>query len=390
MSREIKGAFFAALLPLLLVPGLSRAEDTVRLSVTAGATYDTNVLLLPEKEKPACNFRLNVSKCGGDYVLSLSPQIELMHEYRRFNIDLQYRPTGNFYLGHPHLDYISHTASASVNGELSERTRYFLKDAYIYTMESLQATTTGIQTRRGAAWSNAAALGGDHDITPRSNIGLSLSDDIVWLKFPGTVSSRTDSAGLTDTYKATEKVSIRETYAFTNIYFASGFNKNIESHSLSAGVNYRATPSLVLDVSGGMFYTPETSRYNWIGSVNVSKTFQRSALTAGYSRGLGVTGLAAEESVNQSATLQWSYTVTDKFDIGVSGNYARSKTIPQTTVDVSSYTAGLTGSWRPALWATVSAGLTHFQQWAKGQNAEAFGRSTVFVNLTVVPFERRF
>ncbi len=392
MSLKIKGALVASLLPVLFAPGLAAAGDsTVTLSMMTGAMYDTNVELVPESMHHEC-FRLDASKCGGDYVLTLSPRIDLMNEQKNYSLDFQYSPTGYAYLGHPNLDYVSQLASAAVTGAISPRTRFFLRDTYTYTMESLLATTTGIQTARGAIVSNVAAVGGDHDATAKSNVAVSASDAEVWYRFPGTVSSRTDNAAVTDSYKMTDNLSVRGTYSFMNIYFDSGSNTNIQNHTVSAGFTYSATPTVVLDVSAGAFYSPDIGQYNWVGSASISKTFQASTWTASYSRGVVPTGLVAEEAINQTYTLAWTYSMTSDFDIGVSGDYAKNKTIPQTVLDVTSYDARLGGTWRINSWATLAAGVTHFDQWSKGGTlaGEAFSRSTIFANLTLIPLERRF
>lgn len=358
------------------------ASTTLTESISAGFRYDTNARIQPEGEI-----------VDEDYILVISPQLELLQEWERTRLTGAYRLAASYYFMNPDLNNLAHTASVGMNTALSQTTDLSVNDRFAYTKESLEATLTGIERGRASTTSNAFSVSLGHSFTSNTTGTVSLSDTIYRYEGATVNNTRTDTATVGIGYSATYRTSLSASYGFTNIrYNAYGDVTNFTSHSFQAGLGYQPSPSTQLNLSGGFVYTPSitTTKRDWIASVSATKTFEKASFDLGYSRGMTDTsGLVNELNIHETYSARAGYRLSNSFDLAVLGDYSQNHTTPSSTVDLTSYDAGVNGSWRPYSWLTVNAGYTHFEQTSHGLIGSDFKRDNIFVNITATT-SRRF
>lgn len=358
------------------------ADLTLTESVSAGFRYTNNATVQPEGQL-----------VDEDFVMVISPQLELVNVRGRISLTGSYRLSASYYFKNPELNSLAHTASAGMNATLSQSTNLSVNDRFSYTKESLEDTITGIQRERGSTTSNAISIGLGHAFTSRTTGSISLSDTIYRYEGATVNTTRTDTASVGVGYAATERTSLSTSYGLTNIsYDSSAGVNNFTIHSLQAGFGYQFSPSAQLSLSAGAVYTPtiDTRRTDWIASGTATKTFERTSVTLGYSRGMTDTsGLVNQLNIHETYSLAAGHKLTDTVDISLSGNYSKNHTTPVSTIDLTSYGAGVSGSWHPYSWMSVSAGYNHFEQESHGVIGSDFVRDSISVNITATT-SRRF
>ena len=375
--------YLGAIFSFLAMSGSANSGDlTLTESISGGFRYDNNVRVQPEGQ---------VS--DEDFVTVISPQLQLASEHERIQLTGAYALSASFYFANPDLNNLAHSVNAGINMTLSPSTSLSFNDRIGYSRDSLEATLTGIQRERTSTLSNAFSVGFAHAFTARTSGSISLSDTMYrYESAAATTTTRTDSASVGIGFTATQRTSLFASYGFTNINYdtSTGVN-NFLIHSLQAGFGYQISPSIQLNLSGGTVYTPTiaTSRTDWIASGAITKSFERSSLNFGYVRNMTDTsGLVSELNIHDTYTLGVGHKLTDKVDIALEGNYSTNRTTPSSTLDLESYSAGISGSWRPYSWMTVSLGYNHFEQVSHGIIGSDFKRDNIFLNFTATRSRR--
>jgi len=350
--------------------------------LSAGIRYDNNVRILPEGRQ-----------LDEDLVMVISPQIELVNDRDWVRLRGAYSPSASFYFKNSDLNNLAHSASVGMDMNLSQSTDFSLNDRFGYTKDSLEAALTGIQRERASTTSNALTLGLGHAFTPSTSGSVSLSDTIYRHKGATISTTRTNSASVGVGHSVTERTSLSMSGGFSNIRYDSSTGvDNFTILSLQTGFGYRFSPSAQLTLSAGSVYTPtlDTSRTDWIASATASKDFERTSFSLGYTRNMSdTTGLVSQLNVHETYSLNASRKITDTIDLSLSGSYSMNRTTPLSTVDLTSYGAGLSASWRPYSWLSVNTGYSHFEQVSRGIIGNDFKRDNIFMNFTVTR-SRRF
>lgn len=353
-----------------------RGALTVRPSLTIVESYDSNPYNRNESVK-------------SDFVTKIIPRIGFQMERIGFDMSAFYKFDSRFYTRNPELNDTSHKANIGMNMEVSKNSSLGFGDTFTFTQESREAVETGIQTQRTDIIYNTVFINAGYTFTPRSSINARLSDSIIEFKDQALIDTRTDSAALTARYKLTPERSLNTTYTYTNFSFDT--NANIETHSLQLGLADRISPALSFNISSGVVYTPEIDdRYDWTARAGIEKTFQSSSISLGYTHGVtNTSGLSDKINVNDRAYLGWSFFLSRSFNVTVSGSYYKNRSEPETSVDTSSYTAGVDAVWQAYKWMRVGTGYSHFQQWARDSLGEDIKSDQVSVNISIVPTEWR-
>lgn len=355
----------------------------VRTSVSTEFKYDSNTLSSGQSQNPT-----------EDYVVKLAPQIEVINQRRAFTLGGKYIPTGYYYLENPQMNTLGHFASIDMKVQPSEKTTFSASDALRYTKESREALMTGIQTKRMGILTNDFSLNMAHDLSRVVSVAVKLADTVLKFEKPDAIDSRTDTADITGSFKATEKTTLTAGYSFTRYSFsASPKDSHIDSQTVRLGLNSRLSPTFEVSISGGATYFSSVSN-DWVGNVKLRKTFENSSVSMGYSRTTSNTaGFTRLLNINETYSLRMDHAVTKTANIGIHGSYSNNLTKPE-IMHLTSYEAGINGSWQAYSWMTVSAGYSHFQQWDNASPGDDTGddirRDQVFVNVTATPSEWRF
>ncbi len=367
---------------VLWCPHRAHGEMSLQPSLRIEERYDTNFFSEGSASNPEDTF-----------VTTTTPSLRLSYTRQHFSFDVSYSH---------HFRYLTRTSETTDDGEnrsslaldlpLSVRTTFSVSDAFSFVEDSVTASDdapgAGIQTERTERIANTFSLGLNHAFTPRTTARLTLTDSSVTFLDSSLIDSRRDSADLVTTHQLMDKTSINMSYGYSLFTFDNaGGEENTESHSLSFGISERVSPTFSLSLSGGASYTLGIEDdYNAIGQASLSKEFQQSSFSLGYSRGVADTsGLAAETSINDTFSVRWSYAASSSVNFGIYGAFSKNQSKATENVDTDSYSAGLDSKWRPYSWLTLGVGYSHLQQWADGTLGTDLSRDQASVTITATP-----
>lgn len=379
-SRKIAAMAIMAL--SVCLPAGAGADVAVRPSVTTGIRYDNNATISAADEDKK-----------EDFIVTLSPQFDIVNDRQKIVLGLTYRATGMYYLKDPQLNTITHFVAADMKAEYSQSTKFGFSDSFSYLRQSLLSSQTNIQTGRYNILANTAALRMDHEFTPKASMTASISDNVLKYEDPTAYDSRTDSAGVTAVYRITPSTSMDAGYVFTHYSFVpSGDTNGIRTHTLKLGLTEHFSPSLTFNLSGAVVHEENSggNDYDWEAGASVTKAFMKSTLSGGYARTVSTTsGLTNTLGINETYSLSYDYRTSDRSDVLLYGAYSTNRTEPA-SVDLASYNAGIKLAYQIRSWLTIGAGYDHFDQRSHGSVGTDVRREQVYVSATVTPQEWRF
>lgn len=324
---------------------------------------------------------------GEDYVSVLAPQIEFISEGPKTRLNALYRLTGSYYLSNDHLNHLSHEAEAGANTQLSASTRLQAAYHFRYTEESREATTMNIQTSRTGIYSHTATLGATHVFTSKISAALNASESLLEFDDPALVDTRTDAAGLTASYILSERTTLGSTYSFTNMAFDTG--TDVQTHAVDASVDHRYSPTLELNASAGVVFS-ESGDADWQAAAGIVKTLPKGSFSASYARGVtNSSGLTDQININDFFSAVLSHSISERLSLGLSASYSINKSSPERTVDLRSYQAGVSASWRARNWLTLGAAYSYYNQDSQNSLALDSERNTVSLTFVIEPYEYR-
>lgn len=369
---------------LFLPEAVSAAGYTLTQSVSAELIYESNANLAPNNEKPSSDFSLRIS-----------PVIELIKESERVRLKGAYMPTGSIYFREHNLNVITHAFNAEARADLSDNNTLTVTDALSFRKDSAgEVGAPTLQLRRANIFSNVAGLGVTHRFTPLTSIGLNVSEGFFQVQdSAGITKTWTDSAAASLSFGVTDNTSMNAGYTFTNYRFYSpAGHSSIDSHSGTLGISHHFPYSLDVMLSTGVAYMPKVSdHYVALAGVTVKKSFQASALTLDYSRGLTIsTGLTSLPDETNRYAISWDSVLTQNSDISLLGTYTSHRTVPLAVVYINQYGAALTARWHLSSKTTLGCGYSFLTQVSKGTAGDDFRRNNVFVSVTYIPYEGRF
>ncbi|HZC81155.1 MAG TPA: outer membrane beta-barrel protein, partial [Nitrospiraceae bacterium] len=183
-------------------------------------------------------------------------------------------------------------------------------------------------------------------------------------------------------------------YALTPItmllsdYFYNRFSFHgdgtLETHTADVGARQQYREDLTVDGRVGGTYLPSTDRLTPTFNVGVIKKFSATEVSGRYLRSVTNSGgLAPLVSVQNVVQLLVTHHLTPTFTATLAGNYATTKTIGVSTVDLKSYSVipGLT--YALTRWATLFASYSYFKQDVAGQVGFSLNRTQATIGLTV-------
>lgn len=368
---------------IFLAPELSAAAGTtLRQSLLTEIRYDSNARIAPEGQTQA-----------DDMVFILVPSFEAVNSRGRTTLSANYSPMGYYYLKNSDINTISHDGTISLDYSHSPRSSFHVSDSITYSEESLDTTLIGLQNERSAIFNNIFTIGASHRLTTKTGVALSLSDTIVDFDAPASTDSRTDSASFSLSYQATPETALTGSYSYSYASFErpSNASSHYETQSIMAGFTSLFRNNLQFSLNGGVVLaTSLENQFDWIASTELRKNFQRSSVNFNYARATtSSTGLTDQINLNDRFYAEWNYQFASNKGIKFSGSYTWNHTEPVSLLDTVSVSMGVSGSWRPYDWLSLSTGYTHFEQDSNGPLGEDLTRDHFFINATIATYERR-
>lgn len=359
-------------------------------SLSGGVTYDSNAFLRSESAN---------QEVGGDLIFTLTPQVAVENEGRRVNFRGAYSITGAYYLLNPETNSIGHSANAGVEATVTRKTVVTLRDYFRYSKESMGATALGIRTEERDVIYNDLSLDINQVFTSKTTADLQLASNLIKFRDPMFIDTRTDRVSGTLNYEVSELTAFSLAYTYSVVSFESeSTSPPIYNHAAELGMSRRLTPTLEMNLTGGAMYrtgdvenSSETeSQLDWIGHLDIVKTFAASTLNIGYTRYITTTsGLTDSEGITERYVARYTRPLTAKSDIAVFGEYTNHYSKPESVLDIQSLSAGINSGRRINKWLTMSVGFNHFQQFSRGAVGNDISSERVFLNFTAVPEMRK-
>ena len=329
-----------------------------------------------------------------DFVTEISPQIAVRSIATRNQYSASYRLHSRHYSRYRERDYISHTANIGMSSQLSQSTSLSLGDTYIFTPDSQEASTVGIQTPRNNIVSNSAFVMMQRTFSSGSSVSLNLSNSTQDFEDQSLFDTRSDSASLSGSYGYSLKTSITMSYAYTKNHYrtAIGGESFTETHSSQLGISNQLSAGSSISVSGGVVYTDDFDEAaTWTASANYAKAFLATSFSMNYSRSVAnSSGLTNEINISDNVSMNLNHTFGRTFSANMGGNLIKNRSEPSNSVDRTSYSANAGFAWQPLEWLAFDASYTHFQQWVEDALGDNMSRDQVFIGLTATPDELRF
>lgn len=382
MCHRAKTAFFAAAVALetVLLAGAGLGAETVfRQSVKAEMRYDSNSGIEPASLRPE-----------SDYVFTLFPRFDLSRDDGRVKLALFYRPGGSFYFRNPDLNTVSHFAGIETDLMVSETTGLKASDRFNYTKDMSEADPNAVQTMRAGTTTNEIKAELTHEPGPGLSAKAVLSRRTLNFENSALVGTQVDGFGLSAGKAVSKGLTLNANYMFNDFSFDTG--RSSESHTLLAGFEAGITRDTNLNASAGAVFSPgaDRGRYDFSAAAELTSAFKKSSLALGYSRSVSnSSGLVDLMNLNSRYTFRYSYNLSGETGMTFAGGYSRALSRPDAVIDITSYDADLSISWRPSDRLSASAGYRRSEQRSHGTIGTDMGRGNIFVSLDFVPFERR-
>ena len=363
------------------VPTGALSEVLIDPSITITESYNSNPLS-----------RSKGQNVDDDYITTVTPQIRVTSKGKGYNLNVFYKMNSTSYHEDPANNDISHIAGAGIAADITKRTSIDFNETYRATKDALSAIDEGIQTSREDVTYNNVSLDIDHILSPETSVTLGAALRRSDFANPELFDTGTETASIGAAYRSSEKRSTTITYIFSNYSFdiAGGIN-HTETHTLRAGLEEAISPTLTLDLSGGLVYTPDIPEdYDWTASANLTKTLKKTTATIGYSRSISnSSGLSREINVKDRVDTALTRSLSQSLSLSLSGAFTKTRSKPSGAVDLYSYSADLGVSWQPYQWMATGIGYSKFKQLSDGSPSLSIDRDRVYLSLTLTPWQWR-
>ena len=363
------------------VPTAALSEVLISPSITMRESYNSNPLS-----------RSKGQNVDDDYITTVTPQIRVTSKQKDYQLNVSYQMNSTYYHEEPANNDISHLAGAGISADITKRTSISLNDTFRATKDSLSAIDEGIQTSRDDITHNTVNLDIVHRLGPATSLTLDAAFSRSDFDDPALTDTMTDTASMGMNYRLNEKRSTSLTYSFSNYSFdTAGSEKHTETQTLRAGLTEQFSPTLSIELSGGIVYTPNLSdKLDWTARADLAKTLKKTTANLGYKRSVSnSSGLSEEISFNDSVEVGLSHALSESINTAISGALTKSRSKPSGTIDLDSYSAALSVSWRPYPWMTTGIGYSKFKQLSAGVSASTIDRDQVYITLTLTPQQWR-
>jgi hypothetical protein len=311
-----------------------------------------------------------------DFITSFTPALRLYANGPAYQLSAGYSFSADLYARHSDL------SSALARQNLFARGFYRLtpgltvtaSDAFAYDRNSNTLSSLNFLAGSQAYWTNHFSPGVSWQMTPRNNLTLSATYDLLRYTETGNgVDSDTYGFQANLTHAFTQRFSGVVGYAFT--YLDLRGEQDSTTHSPTVGFNYALTQTLTATVRGGAsitqlggdtFVTPT-------GAVTLVQVFSFGTASLAYQRGISVAGGfgGTNDTQTVSGTLTLPFLLQGLF-IVLRPSYNESESLSSTetrSVDVKSVTLYLGATYQIARYVTAFGGYTFFWQRTGGSSA---------------------
>lgn len=376
--------YYFILISIFIVENTAKCEVIVSPEITVSEQYDNNAN--------------NVSTEGEkkeDFRTSMSAEIRAINERKSLFLSGGYKVSTNFYTRDQNLNYVNHDVDVNFNSisKVAEKTSLSASDTFLYETNTLEISDSLESTERTDIMNNAISLGLNHLVNQKTSIEVGLSERRKYYEDSSYFDNRTDSVTLSSGYQWSNKRQFSASYNYSCYRWDGPVDRDtMKSHSFNLSINEDISPTMSLRISGGISHTEEISSGNeWIASVWLDKNLAASSLKISYSRDVNnSSGLTDEITITERVLMKWQKSLTESFNVALSGSYAENRSEPSSDLDASSYRLRIGCGWSLKSWMKIAFGFNRFEQDSETSAAEDITSTKLFISLTATPAGWRF
>ena len=366
--------------------GVVCAELRVTPSLMVSERYDNNI------------FYSRTAKVE-DFATDVAPRLLITSEGRAVDVLANLGAIWTQYAKNPKLSYFSSQGGLALKADtLTGRAvrglgltvtenYYYTKDFPVFApLGGLNPIATGgIQTSRVTTFGNVAGATASYVLSPRAKVFGGYTNSRVQFSGGTTplVSSMTDVLTGGTEYALTRSTTLLSGYQYQRFSFRG--DGTVETHGADVGARQQYREDLTVDGRVGGTYLPSSDRLAYNFNVGFIKKFPTTDVSARYLRAVTNTGglapLVAAQNVGQFVV---THRLTPVFTATLAGNYATTKSLGSSAVDLKTYSVipGLT--YALTRWATLFASCSYFKQDATaGSVGFSVNRTGATVGVTV-------
>jgi len=372
--------FFLALCGLFITTA-AIAETTLNPSLAINERFETNPLHASRGQK------------NDDFITTITPEISLTQSWKTLKITGMYHAGIEIFAQSDENNQVAHFAALLMTASLGKKTELKAGDeaSRSENVFDIAAVAAGnVQIKRTTTIYNHLYVGIKHDISERLAVNILAEDSDLEFDDPAQIDTRTESVSTGFDYALKGTWKTGSTYRYDRFSFNREDLGNAELHFLSLRLAGKPYPTLTLNLSGGGVYSQDTdSKANWIADGSITKEFKKLALTANYSRTITQSvGLTNDVTIGNVVSATITSDLTDKLGLIITGNYGKSRSELNSTLDTKSYGGGISGAYKFRPWASLDFGYTYFKQLAADSSAaNDILDNSVFLNLILTPRE---
>ena len=362
----------------LLAPPARRGPVTLTPSISISEEYNDNIFLDNRNRQ-------------SDFVSDFGPAITLYINRPSYQLNAGYSFRAAVYAQHERFNNAFDSQNFIGGGLYRASPALTLSATDTFTMDrNSNLTAQGFSTGRQESWTNTLSPGMTWQMTARNTLSLTASYTV--LRFEGAgggVASSTGggtaaSAGGgvgSDTYSLQSNLTHTFTPRFAGIigygftYLDAQRQASSTSHTPTLGFNYQLTRTLSASVNGGAAVTELAGQtlVSPAGTATLTQALGFGLASLQYSRGVTVAGGFGGTTDTQTAsgrlelsTLQRSLLVVFNPVYSIAESIGSQQT---GTVDVKSFTLGLSAYYQLARYTNLFAGYTFFRQRTGGSSS---------------------
>lgn len=370
-------------------------------SLSASERYDSNVYFIPGRNLE-------------DYVTTISPQVRVVHRRQLLEATASGGFTAEAYAKNPGLNYVGVNGLIDVNldGVMSELVRGLglkISDAFSYTPQtSAFAPTTGsgelssafargIQAQRANSFTNGGRVAASYAVSPLLSLTTTYLDQRIRFGNPITApSGAVRQGGFLDTNFQTvtagpmlrvsplDTVTLLYQYQKGTFDQAGGGTSGFSTQGATVGWTRLVTPTLTANMMGGVTVLSASNGPQYVGSASLLWKGQDADLTLSYTRVIAPSFyVVAAALLSQVVAAVATYHVIEPLSISISGNYARSESVPDPSLmkfESYSVTPNVVYRVNRIMTATLSYTYSLYDQTALSQGV-SFDRNLIMLRM---------
>jgi len=360
-------------------PALGFALDYVAdIALTVSEQYNDNIYLAHSNKT-------------SDFITAVMPTLAISTRSAAFDVSANYSPTFSLYKDNTGNNGISHRGTVLGHYKPTDRLTFGLSDTFVKSREStIVRTVEGAgPITRGIEQITTNTVNGDIDYRLSQRFSLfGNANYTVTSTQAGTGDVSTYTGGLGVRYIFNERTTFRinATYTFFNYKLSS----DATSSSYIAGVNYKLTPTIVVDAYGGIIMTqvktPARTDDGMAVGLSVTKTLEHGTASISYMQSVTA---GVESSVpidSKTISLRYAAPVTTRSNASLTAFYSIFRAVGQTGISTTDLNRDDLGgsaslSYRLLPWLDAILSYTYVDSQDKTNRSGSYTNNLIMISL---------